>query len=266
MHFIYTLIVAFVFSSAALAQSVEVNRDVLGDYTPPPMFGAPLTTPDSIASSSTPTLDKVDTSEKTNEAPPLTQPFISPPKPQKKPAFARSVIAKNRLNKVQAAPVEEVEVEKIIVTEAPDLEVKTPDVRDILASIDPDVDLPAERADLPAKERVLAEPLPLAGDIISFQYMPGETSLNADISDEVFESIFAKTKGRPNARIEIHGYALSTDEGGESIERRLSLARALNMREMLTDRRISSQIIDIKALGRHTTQKPIDRVDIVFVQ
>ena len=242
----------------ALAQSVEVNRGVLEGYTPPPMFDAPLTmpapppgTPDVMTPMPKKVIETI-------------APFENPPIPTKKPV--RTYIAKNQPNGAVAAPVEPVAVEKIVTSKLQELEVETPDVRDVLASIAPDVELPPEREEpkKPEKRRVLAEPLPSAPNIISFQFMPNETELNGRLSPELLEKILAKTKGKPGTRIELHGFAASGGESRESEERRISLARALDMRSLLTENRIPSTIIDIKPLGRHTEVTPIDRVDIVF--
>lgn len=258
MHkFTISFLALLLFADTAFAQRVQLNRDVLEGYTPPVMFGgAPLTAPDVM----TPMPKKAE----------ITPPFKNPPVPLKKPVYKKPVtkiIAKNQPNGAKAAPVEPVAVEKIVTSSPPqDLEVKTPDVRDILASIDPDAVLPPEREEVkePAKQRVFAQPLPSTPNVISLQFMPDEENLNAGLSPGLVEKIFAKTKAKSGARIELRAFAASASESNESKERRIALARALDVRDLLTQNRISASIIDVMPLGRHTETTPVDRVDIVF--
>lgn len=64
-------------------------------------------------------------------------------------------------------------------------------------------------------------------------------------------------------RVLIIAYAASTD-GTESSARRLSLARALSVRDFLIASSIDSGRIDVRAMANKTDSVPVDRVDIVF--
>ena len=62
-----------------------------------------------------------------------------------------------------------------------------------------------------------------------------------------------------NSRLVIYAYA------GGAKARRLSLSRALAVRLHLIKGGIQGTRAEVRALGSNTTEKPIDRVDLVLV-
>ena len=65
-----------------------------------------------------------------------------------------------------------------------------------------------------------------------------------------------------NQRLELTAYS-SEDSASEA--RRMSLMRALTIRSFLIKRGISSNKLNVKALGNNTGMGPVDRVDIILL-
>ena len=65
-----------------------------------------------------------------------------------------------------------------------------------------------------------------------------------------------------NQRLELTAYS---SEGSASKARRMSLMRALTIRSFLIKRGISSNKLNVKALGNNTVMGPVDRVDIILL-
>ena len=65
-----------------------------------------------------------------------------------------------------------------------------------------------------------------------------------------------------NQRLELTAYS---SEDSASKARRMSLMRALTIRSFLIKRGISSNKLNVKALGNNTGMGPVDRVDIILL-
>jgi outer membrane protein OmpA-like peptidoglycan-associated protein len=66
-------------------------------------------------------------------------------------------------------------------------------------------------------------------------------------------------------RLQVVAYAAATSEG-ESQSRRLSLSRALAVRNYLTEKGVRSTRMDVRALGSRAANGPADRVDILIIE
>jgi outer membrane protein OmpA-like peptidoglycan-associated protein len=65
----------------------------------------------------------------------------------------------------------------------------------------------------------------------------------------------------PNARVELQAFGgLKGDKGSDA--RRLSLKRALSIRQVLIDDGVSADRIDVRAMGGVDDTGPTDRVDV----
>lgn len=290
--------------AVAGADDVEVNLDVLEKlegYTPPPMFGGTVT-PQAIETAPevmTPLPDK-DSSQaavwltipKPGKKPPYYNKtsYVQPvakaapvetveqettyvaPAPSKRPGVFKAseefVQQARRAHGLAEIEIEEEEVrEDLIIHEAEgyDLQIEDTDVRDVLASIDPDAELPPERPkepEEPKRKRVYAEHITDANGVISIDFLPGESALEEPVSPDVVTKILSHQSRA--GRWEVRAYA-SAKAGGEMAAKRLALQRALNVRDMLTGRKIAKDKIDILPVGRTADSAPIDRVDISFV-
>ncbi len=89
-----------------------------------------------------------------------------------------------------------------------------------------------------------------------------ENDALSDDGKQVLDKIADKLKTN-DARAQIIAYAAGTSDQS-SAARRLSLKRALSVREYLIAKGIRSQRMDLRALGNESGEGPPDRVDIVF--
>ena len=79
------------------------------------------------------------------------------------------------------------------------------------------------------------------------------------------DDVLTPLNGSTSRTATINGYA-SPDRSDEDQARRLSLSRALMIREFLIDNRIAPERIDVRAMADDTSISPKDRVDISLSQ
>jgi outer membrane protein OmpA-like peptidoglycan-associated protein len=92
-------------------------------------------------------------------------------------------------------------------------------------------------------------------------FSAGSAKLNSDASARL-QDVSASLKKNGALRIQLLSYAGAKD-GSASQARRLSLSRALAARSYLIKKGIHSTRIDVRALGNHSGNGPIDRIDIL---
>lgn len=104
----------------------------------------------------------------------------------------------------------------------------------------------------------------ISGDQTSFAYQRGAIILEEPMKQAIVKNILPKL-AKKEARVEIQAHAAPSTDGPTSA-RRLSLARALEVRDFLVSHKISSKKIDIKPLGdlmaSEMADSQADRVDI----
>ena len=90
---------------------------------------------------------------------------------------------------------------------------------------------------------------------------------NADVSGPLAEQLdaVAQAMRTRDERLLLQAYAAAGQSGGNSGSRRLSLARALEVRSYLIRKGLKSTRIDVRALGTSDTSGPTDRVDIILL-
>lgn len=88
-----------------------------------------------------------------------------------------------------------------------------------------------------------------------------------ELSDKAMASIRVKSAeildANPDWRLQLMSYATPFDEG-QSSDRRLSLNRALMVREALLAHDIEARKIDVRAMGNKAPDSPRDRIDLIF--
>lgn len=94
-------------------------------------------------------------------------------------------------------------------------------------------------------------------------FRAGESTLSPQNEKTLNETIVPKALKETSTRLQILSFASSTD-GSESSARRVSLSRALSVRDYLLSQHIDSSRIDVRALANQGGETPADRVDIVF--
>lgn len=102
----------------------------------------------------------------------------------------------------------------------------------------------------------------------------GGSSVLKPADKAVLDTIIAKMKTDPALRLRMQAYAAGTPEtSGQA--RRLSLARAMNIRAYMTDKGVVATRLDVRALGMGSAElqdnvagskAPADRVDVVFMR
>lgn len=88
--------------------------------------------------------------------------------------------------------------------------------------------------------------------------------LTDKIETQIRKSILPEITNDLNARIQVLSFATSPDKS-ESTARRISLTRALSVRDYLKKMNIDVSRIDVRALVSDNS-KPPDRVDIVLLK
>ncbi len=102
---------------------------------------------------------------------------------------------------------------------------------------------------------------PKSGSDLRLLFQSENDALSED-GKQVLDKIADKLKTN-DARAQIIAYAAGSSDQS-SAARRLSLKRALSVREYLIAKGIRSQRMDLRALGNESGEGPPDRVDIVF--
>jgi outer membrane protein OmpA-like peptidoglycan-associated protein len=103
--------------------------------------------------------------------------------------------------------------------------------------------------------------LVLDSDISSLSFDQGASDIGKDIASTLdkLASVLQKNGG---ARITLNAYAGTNGDITPREARRVSLARALAVRDYLTSKGISSGRIDVRALGANVPSGDMDRVDV----
>jgi outer membrane protein OmpA-like peptidoglycan-associated protein len=90
----------------------------------------------------------------------------------------------------------------------------------------------------------------------------------AELTEEqkyILDKTIIKTlRNNPFERVLIESYASSANDLVRS-DRRLSLSRALHIRDRLLENKIESSRIDVRALGSETNMQPVDRVEFYLI-
>ena len=122
----------------------------------------------------------------------------------------------------------------------------------------PDVKIATAPSPPPAAVKAVE---PKSGSDLRLLFQAENDALSED-GKQVLDKIADKLKTN-DARAQIIAYAAGTSDQS-SAARRLSLKRALSVREYLIAKGIRSQRMDLRALGNESGEGPPDRVDIVF--
>ncbi|MBL27054.1 MAG: hypothetical protein CMM50_05820 [Rhodospirillaceae bacterium] len=109
------------------------------------------------------------------------------------------------------------------------------------------------------------QPAPVSGDsTVRLTFASGDQSLPGDATSAL-ASVVAQLKSDDSARAQLMAYA-EGDAATASAARRLSLFRALKVREYLIEQGIKATRIDVRALGANAEEGPADRVDVVMMR
>ena len=101
----------------------------------------------------------------------------------------------------------------------------------------------------------------LSDDISTVAFIKGSENISADIVPNL-DKLVSVLEANPTARITLTAYASNGAAMSPREARRLSLTRALAVRDYLTSKGVSSGRIDVRALGANAPSGEPDRVDI----
>lgn len=120
---------------------------------------------------------------------------------------------------------------------------------------------PAPNAATQQSAVVAPKPAPAAqSGIVTIPFQPGQGELPAgDLA--ALDGLVRQFAGNEE-RLQVRAYAANTVGDGGSGARRLSLTRALAVRQYLIDKGIRSTRIDVRALGVPTDGSEPDRVEV----
>ncbi len=123
---------------------------------------------------------------------------------------------------------------------------------------------PAQVAAVPSPPRPVPAPGPGAGGVVTLAFASGQGDLPSAADLAALDALAAQLASGED-RLQIRAYASSTVSDGGSGARRLSLTRALAVRQYLIDKGIRSTRIDVRALGAPTDGSVADRVEVAPV-
>ncbi|MDD5586428.1 MAG: OmpA family protein, partial [Alphaproteobacteria bacterium] len=103
--------------------------------------------------------------------------------------------------------------------------------------------------------------LELDSDVSSVSFDRGSETIDKDIASTL-DKLAAVLKKHGGARITLNAYAGANGDISPREARRLSLARALAVRDYLTSKGVPSARIDVRALGANVPSGDMDRVDV----
>lgn len=99
---------------------------------------------------------------------------------------------------------------------------------------------------------------------ISLGFFGNQITLSADSIQKLTDLVIPLLKTTPKGHLLITAYATPTD-GKEASALRISLSRALAIREALMALNIPEERVTLKALGSQTPISPLDRADLAIL-
>ena len=173
---------------------------------------------------------------------------IMPPYPTKKPIVYGNNKQQSKKNTIKTDS-NYIDVKKAPVDAVSKIELPVPD-------------LPNSIIDSPNNiKSVNSEVKTLIGKYLLFG---GDSSEITPKMEIILNRVKAELDKKPSMRLQLQAFATGK-EGSISSARRISLARALAVREYLKNSGIRATRIDVRALGDQTDTQPVDRVDFIFV-
>jgi len=112
-----------------------------------------------------------------------------------------------------------------------------------------------------AGRAVSTERLVLDAETSSFSFRHGSQTIDNELYKPL-DKLSIMLLSHPNARVTLVAYAGTTGDISPREARRLSLARALAIRDYLTNKGVKSNRIDVRALGANVPSGDMDRVDV----
>ncbi len=151
-------------------------------------------------------------------------------------------------------------------------ELVTPSARDVWESIggkeETEPPAPPDLKEIDLSARIVAQnpkELKHSEEILSLAFAPASADIGKNAKSFLSKKALNILRKSPTLRIEIQALA-TPSAAGHSSARRLSLSRALAVRSYLIEKDVDPARIDIRALGKQSNIKPLDRVDLIFIE
>lgn len=291
-----TLLAAFSFWLLAglfllLAFNQPASAQDLQDYTPPPMFGgAPVSKPVQAPAQPEPKQEpQQEIKPPAQQAVPVEQvkpePIVAPPAPVElpksepvpiaPPPVAPPVVepAPQPRPQPMPAPILEPVVEPKKQEILPERKPEPPPVKvqpakpaaEPVQDIDKIEHAPANE---PILEGIKNGPMPTrpkhVGEADAIIFERGQTVLEQAQITYLEQELLPRLNADKTTRLRIVAFATPAGEEGSS-DRRISLSRAMNIRDFLKNAGIPTSRITLNAFGSATDKSPIDRVDLIFL-
>ena len=93
----------------------------------------------------------------------------------------------------------------------------------------------------------------------------GEKVQLTNTEQKKLDKVAIKLLNEPDQRLQLVAYATTASENA-SAARRLSLLRALEIRNLLIQKGVSATTMSVRALGDSVKSYPADRVDIIMTR
>ena len=117
---------------------------------------------------------------------------------------------------------------------------------------------PSEQASRPPAQEPMAP-----GRALRLAFAESAAKISPQAQTQL-KSLARRLEEKTDLRLQLMAYA-GAEALSSSKARRLSLSRALSVRAFLIESGIRSTRIDVRALGNKTTEKPLNRVDVMVV-
>ncbi|MDA0262246.1 MAG: OmpA family protein, partial [Proteobacteria bacterium] len=101
------------------------------------------------------------------------------------------------------------------------------------------------------------------GVLTRLVFPPGSADVGGPLAEQL--DALARTMRTRDERLLLQAYAAGGSAGSASGSRRLSLARALEVRSYLIRQGLKSTRVDVRALGASDASGPADRVDVILL-
>jgi outer membrane protein OmpA-like peptidoglycan-associated protein len=101
-------------------------------------------------------------------------------------------------------------------------------------------------------------------ETVSIPFLEESTDLNNELATDIKNRIVPLLNKNIDWRVQIQAFS-SESLTQNTNPRRLSLSRALKVREFLMENGIEPRRIDVRALGTETNKHPLDRVDLLLI-
>lgn len=101
-------------------------------------------------------------------------------------------------------------------------------------------------------------------DYLTLPFKSGQDEVDSFMKDIILNEVIPVLRDNLNIRLQVQSFASLSGGQGNSA-RRLSLSRALSIRNFLVEQGIDPRRMEVRAMGSQSDRSPADRIDFVFL-